>query len=561
MMKQYGLLVVVLTLAVVILIVPVTAGPATQIAVYAGNSQSATVSTAVTNLPSVIVKDASNNPVSGVRVIFAVANGGGSITGGTATTGTNGVATVGSWILGTTAGTNTLTATNGTLLGSPVTFTATGTAGPATQIAINAGNSQSATVGTAVTNLPSVIVKDTYNNPKSGVAVIFAADSGSGSVTGGSATTGTNGVATVGSWILGTTAGTNTLTATCGSLTPVTFTATGTAISGPTISSISPSNGFNTTSVSITNLAGSSFVTSGTTSVSLTRAGHASINATGTVVSSTQITCTLPITGAEAGAWNVVVTNPDGQTATLPSGFTVKSQADAPTLTSIDKSSGEVNTTVSINSLAGTNFASTASIKLVNPYYNDIIGSVSSVNSAGTVISGTFNLNNQVPGNYQVCVFNSANTYICGLSFRILSPGETTATNSSIYFQTNPSGATIWLNRTKVGTSTFTYYNATPGTSLVLVQKAGYKDYTGYVTVLEGKRVTFYAALTPIGEDTTEATTVATTTKKTVTTTKKSTLKVPTTWPSATPTEAPVDPVLALGAAVVGAIIIVMRRQ
>jgi hypothetical protein len=117
-----------------------------------------------------------------------------------------------------------------------------------------------------------------------------------------------------------------------------------------------------------------------------------------------------------------------------------------------------------------------------------------------------------------------------------------------------------------VGTSTFTYGNATPGTYKVLVQKDGYKDYGGYVTVIENKRTVFYARLTPLGEYTTVATTAAAATAtpvKTATTIKKSTLKVPTTWPSDTPTTAasPVDPAIVLGAAAVGAGIFVMRRR
>jgi len=73
---------------------------------YAG-SQTVFSGCTVTNLPSVIIKDASNNPVRGVTVTFAVGSGGGSVTGATQTTDVNGVATVGSWNLGTT-GTNTL---------------------------------------------------------------------------------------------------------------------------------------------------------------------------------------------------------------------------------------------------------------------------------------------------------------------------------------------------------------------------------------------------------------------------------------------------------------------
>src|SRR5207237_4861537 len=89
--------------------------------------------------PSVIVKDASGNPVPGVGVTFAVAPGSGSITGATQTTDAGGIATVGSWTLGTTAGANSLTATSAGLAGSPVTFTATGTAGTPSGIAAPAG--------------------------------------------------------------------------------------------------------------------------------------------------------------------------------------------------------------------------------------------------------------------------------------------------------------------------------------------------------------------------------------------------------------------------------------
>ncbi|HET7189569.1 MAG TPA: Ig-like domain-containing protein [Gemmatimonadaceae bacterium] len=76
--------------------------------------------------PSVIVRDSSGNPVSGVGVTFAAA--GGTIGTGSATTDASGTASAGSWVLGA-VGDNVVTATNGTLAGSPVTFHATGTAG------------------------------------------------------------------------------------------------------------------------------------------------------------------------------------------------------------------------------------------------------------------------------------------------------------------------------------------------------------------------------------------------------------------------------------------------
>jgi alpha-tubulin suppressor-like RCC1 family protein len=200
---------------------------ATTIAPNGGNNQSAATGTAVTDLPSVKVTDANTNPVSGVAVTFAVASGGGSITGASQTTNESGIATVGGWTLGSTPGPNTLTATATGLTGSPVTFTATATA-PATNIAINGGNNQFAVPGAAVATAPSVLVTDASASPVSGVAVTFAVASGGGSITAASQVTDASGIATVGSWTLGSIAGTNTLTATAVGLTgsPVTFTAT-----------------------------------------------------------------------------------------------------------------------------------------------------------------------------------------------------------------------------------------------------------------------------------------------------------------------------------------------
>lgn len=196
------------------------------LAINGGNTQTATVDTSVAIAPSVIVTDAGGAPVPGIAITFTVNSGGGSIIGGSATTGANGIATLTSWKLGQVAGANQLRATGAGLLNSPRTFTATGTAGAAFSVAVNAGDDQTATVGTAVATKPSVIVKDAFNNVKSGVSVTFAAASGNGVVTSGTQTTNSSGIATVGNWTLNTVPGTNTLTATVAGLTPVAFTAT-----------------------------------------------------------------------------------------------------------------------------------------------------------------------------------------------------------------------------------------------------------------------------------------------------------------------------------------------
>ena len=97
----------------------------------------------------------------------------------------------------------------------------------------------------------------------------------------------------------------------------------------PTITSINPSYAPRGTNVSAT-ITGSDFLSGAT--VKLTKTGQTDINATGvTVVSSTKITCTLPLpSNAQVGAWNVVVTNPDSQSATLSDGFAITSPTPTP---------------------------------------------------------------------------------------------------------------------------------------------------------------------------------------------------------------------------------------
>ena len=87
--------------------------------------------------------DANDNPVADVGVSFTVASGGGSVTGESVQTDANGIATVGSWTLGATAGENSLSATAAGLA-EPVTFTATGNTAPAapTDVTAAAGNAE-----------------------------------------------------------------------------------------------------------------------------------------------------------------------------------------------------------------------------------------------------------------------------------------------------------------------------------------------------------------------------------------------------------------------------------
>jgi len=95
---------------------------ATSIAANSSTTLTAPPGTAVTELPSVLVRDEAGSPLGGAPVTFVVTGGGGSVTGSTLTTGPSGTATVGGWTLGTAAGPNTLEARSGNL--PAVTFTA-----------------------------------------------------------------------------------------------------------------------------------------------------------------------------------------------------------------------------------------------------------------------------------------------------------------------------------------------------------------------------------------------------------------------------------------------------
>lgn len=126
----------------------VPAGAATTIAIDFGDSQVAAVGTAVATPPTVVVTDANGRGVPGVTVTFAVASGGGTITGATPQT-SGGFATVGSWTLGPNPGTNTLTASVPGLSGSPVTITATGVAASFTGTSISAAVRHSCAVASS----------------------------------------------------------------------------------------------------------------------------------------------------------------------------------------------------------------------------------------------------------------------------------------------------------------------------------------------------------------------------------------------------------------------------
>jgi len=109
----------------------VSPGPPVRMGVWDGDGQSALAGSQLPRVLTVYVRDEFSNAVPGVTVQWAVASGSGSTEVASSTTDASGLAS-NRWTIGTTVGTNNqmATATVRGLAGSPVTFTASATAGP-----------------------------------------------------------------------------------------------------------------------------------------------------------------------------------------------------------------------------------------------------------------------------------------------------------------------------------------------------------------------------------------------------------------------------------------------
>ncbi len=139
---------------------------------------------------TVVVQDVNGAtvPASSAGVSLTLNGGPAGTLQGTATaTASQGVATFSNLVI-TRAGTYTITASSSPLTSATSSSFTISAAAPLT-IAINAGNNQTAAEGTVLgvaggTTAPSVIIKDAYLNPVSGVGVTFAVASGGGGASG-----------------------------------------------------------------------------------------------------------------------------------------------------------------------------------------------------------------------------------------------------------------------------------------------------------------------------------------------------------------------------------------
>ena len=330
----------------------VNAGAAAIISLTSGDAQSKTVGTALASPFAVTVTDASGNPITGTGVTFAIASTpagatGQSLSATTTTTGSNGQA-ASTLTLGTKAGGYTVTATSGSLSGSPVTFSTTGTVG-----AVNAGISS---VVASPVILPAdgssastvtVTLKDLYANPVPGESVALNHTSGAGSpmINTVSGTTDTNGIAT--------------FTVTSTSTGNDVFTATDSTASGLAITQTASVN-FTLTSAGQSTVSASppSVVADGatTSTITVTLKDYAGIPVSGHAVN------VVKTSGPGTPVISAVSGTTDGSGVAT---FTVVStSADAVVFTAMDSTDGNlvITQTATVTFTAGTTSASVSTV-------------------------------------------------------------------------------------------------------------------------------------------------------------------------------------------------------
>lgn len=290
-----------------------------------------TVGAALTTSPSFSVQDDKGNNLSGRTVTVAVSSGGGTLVGTPAKT-TSGSTTVGTWTLGPTAGTQSLLVT-----AEGLTLIINATANPA---APNVASASGTTSGSGSPNAvasfsPTIIVADQFGNRVANVPVTVTVASQSGSVTNPNPFTSVTGVATVGTWTLGSLIGTQSLTMAVAGLPPVTF----------SVNVALPAAGIS--------VAAGAFQTAAPGAALAVNPNFRVLNVNGTPSAGQTVTFSVTFGGGSLVATSAVT---DAQGNASPGRWTLGARAGAQTITA---SAGSVSTTVYATALApaGTGFS------------------------------------------------------------------------------------------------------------------------------------------------------------------------------------------------------------
>lgn len=170
-------------------------------------------------------------------------------------------------------------------------------------------------------------------------------------------------------------------------VTPTVATAVPTTSSGngPTVTAITPTSGAKDGTVSVT-IAGTNFLTGAT--AKLLQPGSSAITATGVSIGATKIDCTFNLYGKDAGTYNVVVTNPDGQSDTLQRAFIIGDAA--PVISSVSPTILGINEQIGLI-INGQNFKEGVKVVLVKG--SGEIPCVSPVSTSGSRITCDLDLN------------------------------------------------------------------------------------------------------------------------------------------------------------------------
>lgn len=202
-----------------------------QLVLVSGNGQTGNVGQTLASPIVVRVIDANGVPVSGTNVTWTLAagNSGGLVSPSVSRTDGSGDATL-LWTLGSKVGLQQVTAS---VTGIPsVTLQATAQIGSAGALLIDNGDAQVGGTGALLATYLRVLVVDQSGTPVVGARVIWSAATGNGTLSKASGLTNAAGLDSA-AWTLGTTVGTQQVTATVTGLAVVTFRGTASTSAGP----------------------------------------------------------------------------------------------------------------------------------------------------------------------------------------------------------------------------------------------------------------------------------------------------------------------------------------
>ena len=182
--------------------------------------------------------------------------------------------------------------------------------------------------------------------------------------------------------------------------------------STPTITTVTPTTGVNTATVSFI-INGTNFQTGAT--VTLVN-GTSTKTVTGGQITQNQTKCSFPLKDLPAALYNLTVTNPDGTSATKTAAFTVTSSK--PTISSVTPVTGYNSSTIQLT-IMGTNFNAGCTVTLVNNS-TSITGNITSFSP--TKCTGLFNVSGARAGIYNLTLTNPGGPNSTKQSFFTLRP-------------------------------------------------------------------------------------------------------------------------------------------